>query len=236
MSELIILVPTRGRPQNVAPIVMAWAETGAFADGAELIFVIDSDDIHCAKYQSEINEAGPGVSFLIESEWRPLVPKLNRVASPLATLGDSPLGFMGDDHLPRTEGWARRVLKEVETGEPVILSGPDGLRTDNLPTWWVMSANVVRALGGMVPAPVEHLYCDNSVRDVAMGASCYHWMPDLLVEHVHPAGGKVPMDDGYRRVNSGQQYKADRTRYAAWAWKRMRADVEKVNALRESHG
>ncbi len=236
MSDLTVIVPTRGRPQSVAPIVTAWRETGAFADGAGLIFVIDSDDIHCAKYQSEINEAGPGASFVIEGEWHPLVPKLNRVAVSLASLGDSPLAFMGDDHLPRTPGWVSAVLKEM-TDSPAIVSGPDGARTDQLPTWWAMSAEIVRALGRMVPAPVEHLYCDNSVRDLAMGASCYRWLPSVLVEHMHPMAGKAEMDAGYRKVNAGDQYRRDRAKYAAWAWRRMGPDVETVRALRGAdHG
>ena len=103
MTALTVLIPSRGRPQNVAPIIDAWRTTGAPADGAELVFVIDKDDRETWKYQSEINmhSGAVQVSCLIEDEWRPLVPKLNRAALSLATLSDTPLAFMGDDRQKR---------------------------------------------------------------------------------------------------------------------------------------
>jgi hypothetical protein len=232
MAELIILVPTRGRPQNVAPIIEAWRETGAFGDGGELIFIIDADDPACAEYQQEIRESPYRcISFLIESEWRPLVPKLNRVALSLAELGDTPLGFMGDDHLPRTEGWVGEYLRALETS-PSIVSTPDGFRRDDLPTHWAMSAEIVRALGRMVPATVSHLYCDNSVRDLAIGAGIYSWLPDILIEHMHPLAGKAQVDPGYIHVNSAERYGQDMASYAIWKYRGEARDIEKVRALR----
>ncbi len=232
MAELIILVPTRGRPQNVAPIITAWRETAAWVDGAEVIFIIDADDPKCARYQQEIREGAHGwASFLIESEWRPLVPKLNRVARSLAELGDTPLGFMGDDHLPRTVGWVKEYLRALSPS-PSIVSCPDGLRSDDLPTQWAMSAEIVRALGRMVPADVEHLYCDNAVRDLAYVSDCYRWLPDVMIEHMHPLAGKAPSDDGYRTVNSAERYSADMSSYAIWTYRGMNRDAEKVRALR----
>ncbi len=232
MAELIILVPTRGRPQNVVPIIDAWRETGAPAR-AELVFIIDADDPACAEYQQEINEASVDgwASYVVESEWRPLVPKLNRVALSLATLGDTPLGFMGDDHLPRTESWVEKYLRAMEAS-PSIVSTPDGLRADDLPTHWAMSAEIVRALGRMVPADVEHLYCDNAVRDLAMLSGCYRWLPDVLIEHMHPLAGKAEVDAGYRTVNSAERYSADMSSYAIWTYRGLNRDAEKVRALR----
>lgn len=233
MSRLNVLVPTRGRPQNVSPILTAWRATGAFSDGATLIFLLDEDDERCWSYLEEIEHApemGDGVSYSIQETWTPMVPKLNRAAVQYAESG-VPIGFAGDDHLPRTRGWVRRYLSEL--GEsPSIVSCPDGTRPDNLPTQWAMSAEIVRALGRMVPAPVEHLYCDNAVRDLAYGASCYRWLDDVLIEHMHPIAGKAEADSGYRKVNSTERYTRDRTAYAVWAYRGMRADVAKVQGLR----
>lgn len=237
MSLLTVIVPTRGRPQNVSPIVDAWWETGAFADGAALLFVIDADDVSAAKYQERIHSEpmyGRGVDYVMAEKWEPMVPKLNRVAVSLAAVSPTHVsfGFMGDDHLPRTVGWVKAYLRALDDA-PSIVSCPDGARGDDLPTHWAMTADIIRALGRMVPAPVEHLYCDNSVRDLAYGASRYRWLPDVLVEHMHPITGKAEMDAGYKKVNSGEQYRRDRSAYAVWAFRDMRGDIATLQGLRE---
>lgn len=233
MSELTILVPTRGRPHNISPILEAWRETEAFSDGACLYFLIDSDDPAVEDYIQALKAApefGHYVKHSLADAWRPMVPKLNDMAAMLAKLSDAPIGFAGDDHLPRTVGWVRRYVEALRE-TTAIVSCPDGIRGDNLPTQWAMSADIVRALGRMVPAPVEHLYCDNSVRDLAATAGCYRYLPDVLIEHVHPMGGKVPMDAGYEKVNSSDQYLRDRAAYATWRYAGLSRDAERI-----SHG
>lgn len=230
MPELIVIVPTRGRPQNVAPIVEAWEKTGAFSDGACLKFAIDGDDPLRAEYVTQIGKHLPAF-WRTEPEWLPMVEKLNRAALHAAE-SSSVVGFAGDDHLPRTEGWASRYLEALSTTG--IVSCPDGVRPDNLPTQWAMTSDIIRTLRRMVPAPVEHLYCDNSVRDLAQGAGCYRWLPDVLIEHMHPMAGKAELDGGYRTVNSAERYRKDRAAYAVWAWRSMAADVAKVQALQEA--
>jgi hypothetical protein len=79
-----------------------------------------------------------------------------------------------------------------------------------------MTADIVRALGKMVPAPVDHLYCDNAIRDLGRRADCLTYLPDVLIEHMHPAAGKASTDPQYQRVNSRQQYKGDRAAYHQW--------------------
>lgn len=234
MSELTVIVPTRGRPQNVAPIVEAWEKTGAFSDGASLLFVIDGDDPLRAEYVTQINRHAPGIAtnfWRTEPDWLPMVEKLNRAALRAAE-SSSVVGFAGDDHLPRTGGWVSRYLEALSTTG--IASCPDGVRPDNLPTQWAMTSGIIGTLGRMVPAPVEHLYCDNSVRDLAQGAGCYRWLPDVLIEHVHPMAGKAEMDEGYKRVNSAERYRKDRAAYALWCYRSMAADIAKVQALQEA--
>lgn len=233
--RLTVLVPTRGRPQNVFPILEQWRATGAFSDGAEIVFIVDQDDPALYSYMGEIQESPDrGVSFVVESEWRPLVPKLNRQALIQAKLSDRHIGFAGDDHLPRTEGWARQYIEALDARRTGVVSCPDGYRRDDLPTQWAMTSDIVRELGRMVPAPVEHLYCDNAVRDLAKCAHAYSWLPDVLIEHMHPFAGKADSDDGYATVNSPERYSADKTSYAIWTYRAMRLEAARVRALKES--
>lgn len=236
MPDLLIIVPTRSRPENVPRVVEAWAETDAF-DDARLTFVVDADDPKIDAYSSAIQGARiqhPGaIGRKTAPSWQPLVPKLNFVAVDYAGHGEHfALGFAGDDHLPRTKGWARRyveTLREVRTG---IVFCDDGYRQD-IPTQWAMTADIVRAIGRMVPAPVEHLYCDDAVGALGSAAGVLRYLPDVLIEHMNPyAGGKAPMDAQYARVNGNEQYRRDRAAYRAWKRSgQLHGDAAIVRAL-----
>jgi hypothetical protein len=218
VPELVVIVPTRSRPESVGRVVQAWAETGAGDEGAELLFVVDEDDPAGAdRYRNALAGRPPWVSAVYESTWCPLVPKLNRIALSLA-LGRyaSFIGFAGDDHLPRTSGWVGRYLGALYALGTGVVYCDDGYQHQNIPTQWGMSADIVRALGRMVPAPVDHLYCDNAIRDLALAANCLTYLSDVLIEHMHPVAGKAPTDEQYDRVNSGEQYRKDRKAYREW--------------------
>jgi hypothetical protein len=241
VTELTIIVPTRSRPANVERVIDAWDATGAFIDGAELLFVVDGDDPEYLAYCDVLGTAAravPGVTWSSVPAWEPLVPKLNLAA--LRVLADVPgrfaVGFAGDDHLPRTPGWVSRyleILREVGTG---VVSCPDGYRPDDLPTQWAMTSDIVRALGRMVPAPVDHLYCDDAVRALGVAAECYHYLPDVLIEHMHPVAGKAGRDEQYDRVNSRTQYRGDRRAYHQWREQQLVADAQTVRTLIDRQG
>jgi hypothetical protein len=35
------------------------------------------------------------------------------------------------------------------------------------------------------------------------------YLPDVIIEHLHPAAGKAEMDEGYARVNQPKWYEED---------------------------
>lgn len=212
--ELAVLVPTRSRPHNVAPIVEAWNLTGAFGV-ADLIFVVDADDDVLSEYQAEFANAVQ-VQRVVAPKWQPLVPKLNRVAIKAAEDEYKVVAFMGDDHLPRTQLWASKLVTYHQTKRAGIVYGRDGLQDQRLPTWWSMDSRIIRLLGRMVPAEVQHMYCDNAVKLLGMKAGLLYYAGDLLVEHMHPIAGKAPMDAQYERVNRRQQYARDEAVFRSW--------------------
>lgn len=233
MADLLVIVPSRGRPHSVARVIDAWRSTGAL-DVAHLAVVVDADDPAIDGYRQAVPDK-PGAAAVSRYEvprWMPMVDKLN-LAAVDASETYWALGFAGDDHVPRTVGWAGRhlaVLRELRTG---IVYGDDGYQGERLPTQWAMTADIVRALGRMVPAPVEHLYCDNSILDLGRAVGCIRYLPDVLIEHMHPAAGKGVDDDQYRRVNGRAQYAHDRRAYQRWRRSGLRADAATVRSLKE---
>jgi predicted O-methyltransferase YrrM len=227
-ARLGVIIPTRGRPDNIAKVIDAWDATGAWSD-ADMILAIDADDPEIDSYrQFELR-----VKTAEIGAWTPMVPKLNRVALAAAKGADYfALAFAGDDHLPRTDGWARRyldVLGEMGTG---MVYGDDGYQGANLSTEWAVTADAVRALGRMVPAPVDHLYCDNAMMDLFGQAGALRHLADVKIEHMHPVAGKSTEDAQYARVNSHEQNNSDRRAYNRWQRTEMASQVAIIRGLR----
>ncbi len=88
----------------------------------------------------------------------------------------------------------------------------------------------------MVPAPVDHLYCDNAIKDLGLAMDRLRYLPDVLIEHMHPVAGKAESDEQYDRVNSSSQYRKDRERYQNWliAPQGLAADLKKLKPLMEN--
>jgi len=225
MPELLVLVPTRSRPHNVEPIVKAWWETGAFGF-ADLLFVADADDMQIDGY-SKLVGSQAGAMIQILPEWMPLVPKLNFTAVEIAQGGQyRNIAFMGDDHIPRTRGWASNLIMDHHKNQNWIWYGRDGFQDQNKPTWWSMDAEIIRRLGRMVPAPVQHLYCDDAIKVLGEKAGCLGYDETIMVEHMHPIVGKGLMDEQYARVNRLQQYERDEALFRSWVADGLERDAK----------
>lgn len=236
MSDLVIIVPSRGRPKSVVQVATAWTETQAF-DVAELVFAIDQDDPLIDQYRthlSDLSQSLPVSTFEVPT-WIPMVPKLN--AATMNIVWDDPpfaVGFAGDDHRPRTSRWATRYVERLQEMGTGIVYGDDLIQGANLPTQWAMTSNIVRELGAMVPADVDHLYCDNVIMELGVTAGCIAYLPDVIIEHMHPIANKSPWDDSYRRVNSGQQFSQDGDKFSNWQTLTLRQQAEVIRTLRTS--
>lgn len=225
--KLAMLVPSRGRPGSVARMLDAWEQTGGF-DHARLVWVLDRDDPEFGAYEAALRgRSSANGGYIAEiARWQPMVTKLNRAARIFAR--DFPaVGFMGDDHLPRTHGWAAKLheVLSFRVPNPAIVYGRDGFQDSRLPTWWAMSSSVVTTLGRMVPADVQHLYCDNAIKMLGEQSGCLVYVDSVLIEHMHPVVGKGEIDEGYRRVNRRQQYERDSVQFRRWVQGGLARDV-----------
>jgi hypothetical protein len=238
MPDLAVLIPTRGRPDNIRKVIAAWDFTNAW-DHADMVLVVDADDPEIKGYRQIVEETehpdtGEPLIKLIEmAVWMPMVHKLNFAAKGLA--GNPQyfaLGFAGDDHRPQTINWAARylyVLRELGSG---MVYGDDGYQGANLSTEWAVTADVVRAWGRMIPAGVEHMYCDNAILEAFTLAGAVRHLPEIRIEHYHPIVGKSETDEQYKRVNSSEQFRKDRAAFQAWQSQQRDTHVSQIKQLR----
>lgn len=226
-NDLLIIVPSRGRPQNIAALHNAWEETSTGA--AALLVAADDDDPTLQDYRNVCSDRG--IELTVGPRLR-MVPTLNTVALERAPHHFA-LGFMGDDHRPRTLGWDAHYLAELRTLSTGYVYGNDLLAGERLPTQWAQTSDTVQVLGAMIPAPVRHLWADNQVWDLGHALGRITYLPDVIVEHMHPIAGKATEDAGYREVNADTASEADRQVYAHWYENQRPVDVAKLRALIE---
>jgi len=213
-SDILIIIPTRGRPHSVAPLVKAWRKTGA---EAELLLALDEDDPALQAYLDAVADL-PDVPLpqvgqvMVQIEpRRRLVGTLNEAATLFAP-DYAAVGFMGDDHRPRTEGWDRRFA-ECLSGGAGLVYGNDMLVGERFPTAVVMTSDIIQTLGYMAPPAFVHLCVDLVWRDWGQGMGRITYLPDVVIEHVHPAAGKGKMDVSYTESNSRAMVAADSAAY-----------------------
>lgn len=229
--RLAVIVPTRGRPENIHKVIAAWDETDAW-ECADLYPVVDADDPEVEGYREVFREF-PKLWPMQIPTWEPLVPKLNWAAKVRAEEDQHfAIAFAGDDHLPRTQGWAQQYLSALWQMRTGMVYGDDGYQGAKLSTEWAVTADVVRELGRMVPAPVDHLFCDNAMMDLFGGAGALRHLPEVRIEHMHPAAGKGASDDQYVKVNSRMQYSADGKTYQGWRKLDLPSQIEIIRKLR----
>lgn len=222
---LCVLVPSRGRPDSAADLVVTWMETQT---RARLRFLVDDDDPTLSGYQGLTD-----VQFVdvVIGPRKRIGPTLNVAAVRAAGVYDA-VGFCGDDHRPRTAGWDELMLAALIPG-PGIVYGDDLFQGPNLPTAVVMSSSIINTLGRMVPPGLLHLHLDTAWRDLGNRAGILRYLPDVIIEHMHPQAGKALWDPGYEDVNSAAMWEHDDAAYRAYVDNGgLDADVAKVRALR----
>lgn len=231
-ADLLMIVPSRGRPQNVAALLDAWKDTTQDSPTAraDLLVAIDLDDPEYAAYIDQ-RLSWPDWAHLEALPQRlRLGGTLNALALKYASFYRA-IGFLGDDHRPRTQGWNQHLMAALDEMGTGLVYADDLFQRRNLPTQWAMTSDIVRELGYMVPGGLVHLYIDNALKELTERAGCLRYLPDVVIEHLHPSAGKAEMDNSYRETNSDAQFDADRHRFEDWKRFSLDADVARLQEL-----
>jgi hypothetical protein len=236
VSDLTVVVPSRGRPEQAQALARVFADT--CTAGTTLLLALDEDDPTLPGYLGAVQTARIPMGYHLAANTS-MVEALNRTTGLLVSPGavDLPfaIGFMGDDHCPRTHGWDAEYLAALRDLGTGIVYGDDLLQGERLPTQCAMTADIVQALGYMSPPELRHMYVDNFWLHLGRATGCIKYLPDVAVEHLHPFAGKAEMDEGYARVNDHSVYRADEQAFAEYVRTRFAEDVAKVRELRAAH-
>jgi hypothetical protein len=175
---------------------------------SRLFVVVDEDDENIRDYYDLENNFTEVLTF--ERGRKGMADPLNNAARQLVT--DERWEyfiFVGDDHRPRTLQWDKvwRInLDDLVTG---LVYGDDLFQREQLPTAIGMTRSIVEELNGMIPEGFAHLYLDNFWLRLGQDLNAIRYLPETVIEHLHPVTGKGDWDAGYQEVNSAEINNAD---------------------------
>lgn len=202
MRDLLVAVPSRGRPQNVAHL---WESMQRTCRGDTTLLVgVDADDPALPEYMALDL---PGVEIEVNRQGlRLVVAVLNFLVVPRAA-DYRFIGHIGDDQLCRTEGWDLRIIQTLSEPNTYFCFGDDlypGRPTGTLCCHFFMRSEVVGSLGYMSPPDgPRHMYCDPLIMAWGQALGAIRFLPDVILEHMHYSAGKSKHDAVYAESLAG---------------------------------
>lgn len=192
-NDLVVLVPSYGRPDKALDFAVNFENTKE-SSYTRLVMVYDQEDDYLPTYKSL------GLDHFV-SVTRGMVPALNFGCQKVLEQRPFAIGFMGDDHFPRTLGWDTQYVDTLWGLSTGMVYGNDLIQGEELPTQVAMTSNIPRRLGFLAYPKFKHLWVDNSWKALGNSIDRLIYLDDVIIEHMHPAVGKAEMDDNYLRVN-----------------------------------
>ena len=126
--------------------------------------------------------ASAAVAELAPREY--LAGKLNKTALAMTDLYKV-LMWAGDDVAFRTPAWDKIMLAALDDLGGSGWIYPDDKRRSDVPEHWMVSSDVVKALGWFANPMLDHFYLDNSIAELGKRAGLIRWCPQAVVEHLH---------------------------------------------------
>lgn len=219
--SITVLLPSRGRPHRVRAVAESFQETKALED-TKLVWVLSEDDSVQAYFATDFIDEW----IVLDKEYNCLTKKLNAAALIEAQYADI-LGFVADDNIFGTDGWDIRIRDTLQTAG--LAYGNDLYQGQGLPTSVFITSDIVRALGWFALPTSDHMYLDNAWKTLGEGLGRLTYLPDVIIEHLHPVVGKGGWDETYSLSNTSERLTKDREAFENWVQKELQYDIQKIN-------
>ena len=192
---ITILLPTKKRPNNVIRFVDNVLATAENPSDIEICYYLDDDDslsLPGVQYSAErINTQAIQGNLKIGSQ---IYNELYRIASGEIFL------LAADDIIFNTPKWDALVVDAFNKQEDKIMYvyGEDGFQHGRIGTHGFIHNNWIEILGYVLPTKLSFAYADEWITELAQRVKRNVFLPDLLIEHLHPCCNKAPSDETYR--------------------------------------
>jgi len=193
--RISLLHPSRSRPQKSFDTVQKWLSKVKGTTDIEIILSIDDNDRTAAEYW-RIYE--PINVIRIKNNNSCVVEATNTVAK--VSTGDIMIYLSDDFDCP--EGWDLLVRKEFENeNRPLLIKVDDCLQKFEVPvlTIPIMNRALYERLGYFWHPGYKSMFVDEDLYWTARKLVALKMCEHLKFPHEHPANGKAPDDETYRR-------------------------------------
>lgn len=223
-----ILLPTRGRPDNVRRILDSAYRTAE--TDVEFCVYLDEDDR--TRHETQRLLSSGCQATWVEGPRVVLSEMWNRCWE-LARYDVAM--HCGDDIVFRTSGWDQRVLDEFERHPDrlVFVHGDDGFQRGNIGTHGFLHRRWIETVGYFVPPYFSSDFNDLWLSEVADALDRRVYLPNVYTEHMHPAAGKGEWDRTHQERLKRHQRDGVENLYRTLDHERA-ADVEKLRRAIES--
>ena len=192
MKDLLVAVPSRGRPGSIARLAAAMLDT--CQGDTSLLVGVDQDDPRLAEYVA-LDLRPMVVPVEVRAGLRQVVAWVNELTVPL-TGHYRFTGHIGDDNLPITPGWDVAVMEALGKTPFAFANDLYPRAPGSLCCHVFMRSEIIDALGYFAPPGIKHMYSD--VAWMAWGTACgITYLHDVIIEHLHYSVGKSPADESY---------------------------------------
>lgn len=214
MNNTLIIVPSRKRQSRIDYFYEHFKTNSLKSD---IVFVLDDDDDDYPVYEDAMYEVLP----------RDTVPNKINIAAMKYIDDYKYIGFLGDDHVPKTYGWDHLLTKDLN---PVGIGyGNDLIQGPALPTVCIMSSNIPKTLGYVAVPTFKHFYIDNVWKDWGMALNRLFYYNDVIIEHYHWSVNKSDKDITYSNTDSFVDH--DYKNYLLYSNIKFKDDVLKLKEL-----
>jgi hypothetical protein len=226
--SIAILTPSRGRPGQLASMINEAYVTAEDSTAFEVYYAIDEDDAETYQYVDEIVAHAPTTKII--GERQQLAGWTNTLAEIALADGHDILASWGDDHRPRTYGWDTSVTTAMDRMGPGLVYTADGLQNERLPTAPFWHRSIIEAWGFYFFPSCVHLYADDYWLYAAKALGRCAYLPDVMIEHLHPSSGKAKPDA--INAENDAHYAKDGQAYALWlSSPEHRASLDRARAV-----
>lgn len=220
-DTLLMICPTRNRPDKVTEMANSFYKT--IKANSSLLICIDEDDEVMKAYHPDSRTG------VMVGKRGSIVDWLNRAA--LAHPDYKYYGIIGDDGVFITEGWDLELMNEIKSNGGWGISFAEDLICSGkrmLPTHPVISGNIVKTLGFIIPPEFVHLYGDDYLGAIGKGIGKFFYRGDVIIEHRHWSVGKASKDEGYTRIDSKAGWDRDTVIWNEYQKENLQRDIDKV--------
>ena len=207
--RLLVRMPTRSRPAQAIEVLAKYKAMAGMPVILEV--VIDKDDTSItSEVLYRFHQLGCAITYGDHKS------KIEACNGGRVTEWDIVV-LASDDMVPVQANWAVRICELFAEHHPHLdgcLHTDDGYAHERVATLSIMGRRYYDLFNYLYHESYKSLFCDDEYGEVARKLGRIVYVPEVLIEHKHPAAGKASLDPLYSAALDSLTFTTESTFYA----------------------